>query len=80
MERAEHILYVASQLSRDSRRRLVYATTMDTYLSNDDALMQPIFLDHRGRFQAMVDLHPTSAFLREPVKIPVPMLAQPLAF
>ncbi len=80
MERAEHILYAASQLVRDPRRLLVYATTMDTYLSNNDALMQPIFLDHHGRFQAIVDSHPTSAFLREPVKIRVPVLAQPLAF
>ncbi len=80
MERAEHILYAAAQLAQDSRRLLVYATTMDSFLHEDDALMQPLFLDHRGRFQAMVDLHATSAFLREPVKIRVPMLAQPLAF
>ncbi len=80
MERAEHILYAASQLAHNSRRLLVYATTMDTFLNNDDALMQPIFLDHHGRFQALVDMHPTSVFLREPVKIRVPMLAQPLAF
>ncbi len=80
MERAEHILYAASQLVRDPRRLLVYATTMDTYLNNNDALLQPIFLDHRGNFQAIVDLHPTSRFLREPVKLRAPVLAQPLAF
>ena len=49
-------------------------------IGEDDALMQPIFLDHHGHFQAMVDPHPTSRFLREPVKIRVPVLAQPLAF
>ncbi len=79
-ERAEHILYAASQLAHDSRRLLVYATTMDTFLHEDDAFMQPIFLDHRGRFQAIVDPYPTSAFHREPVRICVPVLAQPLAF
>ena len=80
MERAEHILFAASQLAHNPRRLLVYATTMDSFLNEDDALMQPLFLDHHGRYQAMVNLHPTSAFLREPVKIRVPMLAQPLAF
>jgi len=80
MERAEHILYAALQLAHNPRRLLVYATTMDTFLNNDDALMQPIFLDHHGRFQAMVDSHPTSRFVREPVRIRVPVLAQPVAF
>ena len=80
IERAEHILYAASQLAHNPRRLLVYATTMDSFLNEDDALMQPLFLDHHGRYQAMVNLHPTSAFLRESVKIRVPMLAQPLAF
>ncbi len=80
MERAEHILYAASQLAHNPRRLLVYATTLDIYLHDDDALTRPIFLDHHGRFQAIVDPHPTSAFVREPVKIRVPVLAQPLAF
>ena len=34
--------------------KVVSATPMDTFLHEDDALMKPLFLDHRGRFQAMV--------------------------
>ena len=79
-ERAEHILYAASRLARNPDRFLVYATTMDLYLNEDDALMAPIFVDHRGNYQAIVDVYPTSEFLRKPVEIRAPKLAQSLAF
>lgn len=80
MERAEHILCTASQLARNPKRLLVYATTLDCFLNDDDALMQPVFLDHCGRFQAVVDLHPSSASPRGPVQLRAPVLAPALAF
>ncbi len=80
MERAEHILHTASQLARDPRRLLVYATTLDAFINDTDALMQPLFLDHRGCFQALCDLHATSAFQREPVRLRAPVVAPVLAF
>lgn len=79
MARAENILYLASQIARDPKRRLVYATTMDLFLNEQDALMQPVFLDHHGHYRAIVDLHPTSVFRREQINFRVSLLARPLA-
>ena len=80
MERAEHILYTAKELARDPRRLLVYATTMDAFLNDTDALRQPIFLDHKGCWQALVNIHPTSAFLRDPVRLAPRVMEPAFAF
>ncbi len=67
MERAEHILLLARRLAHNPRRKMVYATTIDSFLNEADALRQPIFLDHDGTWQALVNIYPTSLFHREPV-------------
>ena len=64
IERAYHILALAAETSRNSTRRLVYAATHDCYLTDDPGvpgLHSPIFLDHHGDWQSLVDLHPTVA-------------------
>lgn len=79
MERAEHILYTASQIARNPSRLLVYATTIDAFLNDADALCQLLFLDHHGNWQALVDSHPTARFTRESVRLSPPALESPPA-
>jgi hypothetical protein len=69
-ERALHILALARACARNPDRRLCYAATLDGFLSEADALRAPIFLDHHGRWQALANPYPTSAFQRAPVRIP----------
>lgn len=68
-DRADHILSLAASLVRNRDRRLFYAATQDTFLSDRDALRQPIFLDHFGTWQALVNLHPTASMLRAPARL-----------
>lgn len=72
-ERANHILWLASDLARNRDRRLVYASTQDQYLSELHALTAPIFNDHHGYWQALVDPQPTSKFRREPIRLTPPI-------
>lgn len=60
MDRAEHILYIASQLARNPERLLVYACSSDSFLNEPRALTNPIFYDHHGNAQAIVNVHPTA--------------------
>jgi hypothetical protein len=69
VERAYHILAHAAQVTRNRSRRLVYAASHEKFLAEPDPLHAPIFLDHRGEWQALVDLHPTSRFQKEPVRL-----------
>ena len=78
VERAYHILALAAATAHP-RRRLVYATTHEGYVTGNDPLFAPIFLDHHGRWQSLVDLHPTAPFEREAVRIP-PLVASPFGF
>ena len=75
-ERANHILWLARDLARDSNRRLVYATTQDEYLSEAQAVTQPMLNDHHGHWQALVNTQPSSSFVREPIRLTRPV-AQP---
>ena len=68
-ERAEHILGLALECARNRDRRLCYATTIDQFLAEPDALRFPLFLDHTGNWQALVNVHPSSRFTRSPVRI-----------
>lgn len=68
-DRADHILSLAATLVRNRDRRLFYAATQDAFLSDRDALRQPIFLDHFGTWQPLVNLHPTAAVLRAPARL-----------
>ena len=50
-------------------RRLCNAATQDEFLAESDPVRSPLFLDHFGCWQALVNPHPTSRFNREPVRI-----------
>jgi len=69
IERARHILGLALGCARNRDRRLCYAATLDEYLAETDALRFPLFLDHLGRWQALVNLHPSARFERSAVRI-----------
>ncbi len=73
-ERANHILWLARDLARNKDRRLVYASTQDKYLSEPHAITAPIFNDHHGEWQALVDPQPTSRFRREPIRLTRPIV------
>lgn len=77
IERAYHILALAKRIATNQSRRFVYAATQDSYLGDADPVRTPLFLDHHGRWQALVDLHPTAAFQRAPVRIPQGVPALP---
>ncbi len=72
-DRANHILWLARECARNADRHLIYAATQDTFLSEPRALHAPIFLDHHGRWQALVNPHPTSNFERTPVRLTRPV-------
>lgn len=72
-ERANHILWLARELARNPDRRLVYASTQDAYLGESHAVTQPIFNDHHGHWQALVDPQPSSRFRREPIRLSRPI-------
>lgn len=76
-ERANHILWLARSCARNADRHLIYAATEDAYLSESRALQTPLFLDHHGHWQSLVNLHPTSRFERTPVRLHRP--TSPLA-
>lgn len=71
--RAYHILALAAQASHHRSRRLVYASARDAFLTDDDPLFSPMFLDHLGCWQSLVDLHPTSRSERTPVRLARPV-------
>lgn len=80
IEHAYNFLALVGHLLGNRRRVLFYAATIDAYLNDRDPLRNPIFLDHRGRFQALVNIHPGSLFIRDPVQLPrhVVELPQPI--
>lgn len=76
-ERARHILWLAGELAANRDRRLVYASTQDVYLGEPLAVTEPIFNDHVGHWQALVNPQPSSRFLREPVRLSRPVAPLP---
>ena len=69
VERAYHILSLAAETTQNDTRRLVYATTHESYVTEADPLHTPILLDHLGHWQSLVDLHPTAAYVKTPVRL-----------
>jgi hypothetical protein len=76
--RAYHVLSTAARTTQHPSRRLVYAATLRDYVTDANPLFAPLFLDHLGHWQALIDLHPTAPFQRTPVRL-TPTLASPLA-
>ncbi len=70
VERAYNILALAANVTTNPSRRLVYAATQASYLADLANIRSPIFIDHTGNWQALVDLHPSAAFARAPVRLP----------
>jgi hypothetical protein len=68
--RAYHILAVAAQVARVPSRRLVLATTQDEYLGSTNPLQAPMFIDHHGTWQSLIDAHPSATAQRAPVRLP----------
>lgn len=73
-QRANHILWLAQELARVKRRHLIYTTTQDQFLREPHAVTQPIFNDHHGHWQALVDPQPTSGFARDPIRLARPIV------
>ena len=68
-----HILSFAAETTANKSRRLIYAATQESYVTAADPLHAPIFLDHFGSWQSLLDPHPTAAFERKPVRLTRPM-------
>jgi Replication-relaxation len=73
VERARHILWLARVCARNPDRRLCYVATQETFLAEPWAVTAPIVNDHHGGWQSLVDLHPTSRYLREPIRLTPPL-------
>ena len=73
VERAYHILAFAAETTQNRTRRLVYAATQESYLTDDNPLHSPIFLDHQGDWQSLVDLHPSATYRKTPVRLTRPV-------
>ena len=70
VERAYHILALAKRVASNPARRLIYATTLDAYLSDPDPLHTALCLDHDGSWRSLIDHHPSAPVLRSPVRLP----------
>ncbi len=73
-ERTNHILWLAQSCARNVDRHLVYAATQETFLAEPRPLQWPLFLDHHGHWQSLVNLHPSSNFHRAPVRLTRPVI------
>lgn len=76
--RSYHILGLSHRIQTHPTRRLVYAAMHDSFITDIDPLLAPLFLDHFGQWQALIDLHPTAPFQREPVRL-TPLVESPFA-
>lgn len=70
--RVREILSLARRFARWNNRRLCYATTVPEFLGEPDAIRSEVFLDHFGRWQPLVAVHPPATG-RPPVRLPEPM-------
>ncbi len=72
-ERARHILWLARRCARNPQRRLCYTATQDAFLAEPLALTTALLNDHDGRWRSLTNPHPTSRFLREPIRVTPPL-------
>lgn len=78
VERVYHILGLAAQTAQQPKRRLVYAASRDIFLADADPLCSPLFLDHQGYWQSLVNLHPTTGGGKPPVHFARHFMESPL--
>lgn len=69
IDRVHHILSLAARMTCNQNRRLVFAATQDSFLTEPEPIQSQIFLDHQGHWQSLVDLHPTSPSTKQPVRL-----------
>jgi hypothetical protein len=69
IDRVHHILSLAAGVTCNTRRHLVLAATQDNFLANSDSITSPIFLDHFGHWQSLIDLHPTAPHRKDSVRL-----------
>ena len=69
VERAYNVLALAHDYARNKDRRLCYATPLDSFLAEAGALSVPLFLDHHGNWQALVNIHSSAPFIRARVRL-----------
>ena len=74
VERAHHILWFARECARNRDRHLCYAATQDAYLSEPRALTVPLFNDHDGAWQSLVNPQPSAKFLQAPIRLSPPLV------
>lgn len=70
IERAYHILSLARELTRNQKRCLILAAPCDSFITDPEPLTSPLFLDHLGHWQALVDLHPSAGAIKTAVRLP----------
>jgi hypothetical protein len=51
----------------------VYAATHDSFVTADEPLHAPIFLDHLGNWQSLIDLYPRAVYTKSPVRLTRPL-------
>jgi hypothetical protein len=71
--RAYHILAVAAASTAHPSRRVVYAATHQDFVADADPVFGPVFLDHFGQWQSLIDLHPTAPYQKAPVRLVRPV-------
>lgn len=69
VERAYHILAFAAESAPNPSRRLAYAATLESYVTDDRPLHASIFLDHGGNWHSLIDLHPSAQSTKTPVRL-----------
>ena len=68
--RVREILAVAASCATWNNRRLCYATTVQEFLAETDAIRSCVFLDHIGHWGSLVSVHPGARPLRQRVRLP----------
>lgn len=73
VERAHHILWYAAEVARNKSRRLIFAATHESFVTESEPLHSPIFLDHFGGWQSLIDLNPSARYIKTPVRLSRPV-------
>lgn len=68
-ERSNNILWLARNVAKNRDRHLVYAGTQDGFLASDAPLLEPLFNEHDGQWQCLLQMQPTSRFTLTPVRL-----------
>lgn len=70
VEHAYNFLALARAVAKNPDRVLFLAATIDAYLNDENPFVNPILLDHHGHWHALINIHPSSFFTKDPVRLP----------